>query len=125
MMDFDKPAVGSGPDYPEDGVTRKKLRRLPDGTYEEYDAQVNPKYRGKRDVGKFKVEQVSSKTGFGSWLRDQDEAFVVDALGAKRAELFLKGGLPIDRMSDAFGRELTLSELAVKERAAFERAGLL
>jgi SPP1 gp7 family putative phage head morphogenesis protein len=106
LMDFDKPAVGSGPDYPQD-------------------ADKMPKYKGKRDVGKFKVEQVSSKTGFGSWLRDQDETFVVDTLGAKRAELFLKGGLPIERMSDAFGRELTLSELMKKESKAFKKAGLL
>lgn len=104
--DVERPAVGSGPDYPEDA---KKM----------------PKYKGKRDIGKFRVEQISSKTGFGSWLRDQDEAFVVDTLGAKRARLFLDGGLPIERMSDAFGRELTLSEMASKEKSAFEKAGLL
>lgn len=106
LPDFDRPAVGSGPDYPEDA---KKM----------------PKYKGKRDIGKFNLEQVSSKTGFGSWLRDQDEAFVVDTLGAKRAKLFLDGGLPIDRMSDAFGRELTLDELMQRDKDAFRKAGLL
>jgi len=106
IPDIERPAVGSGPDYPED-------------------AKKTPKYKGKRDIGKFKIEQVKADTSFGSWLRDQDEAFVVDTLGAKRAKLFLDGGLPIDRMSDAFGREISLADLQVKERAAFERAGLI
>jgi len=125
IPDIERPAVGSGPDYPEDGVTRKKLRKLPDGTYEEYETQINPKYRGKRDIGKFRIEQVKADTSFGSWLRDQDEAFVVDTLGAKRAKLFLDGGLPIERMSNAFGRELTLSELMEKEKSAFIKSGLI
>jgi hypothetical protein len=126
LLSTDRPAIGSGASYPKDGLAKKKYRELPDGTFEEYTDQVKPKYRGRRDSenGRFDVEQVKASTGFGTWLKRQDEAFVVDVLGKKRAELFLKGGLPLDRMSDGFGRQLTLAELIKREKAAFTRAGL-
>jgi len=121
-----RPAIGSGDNYPKDGLAKKKYRELPDGTFEEYTDQVKPKYRGRRDSenGRFNVEQVNANIGFGTWLKRQDPVFVQDVLGKTRAELFLKGGLPLDRMSDAMGRQLTLAELIEREKAAFTRAGM-
>ena len=82
------------------------------------------KYRGKKDADMFDPGQISAKTGVDSWLRNQPEWFVQDTLGDKKARLFLDGKLPISSFTDATGRTLTLKELAVRDAAAFERAGL-
>jgi hypothetical protein len=123
MLSVKRPAIGSGDNYPEDGLTKKKYRELPDGTFEEYEDKVKPKYRGRKDSenGRFKVEQVDSSVGFDTWLKRQDREFVEDVLGAKRAKLFIDGNLPLERMSDAFGKELSLAELAAKNAKAFEK----
>jgi hypothetical protein len=103
----DMPAIGSGKNYPED-------------------ADKKPKYRGRASTkaGIFQPEQIKANSGVDSWLRKQDRAFVIDNLGAARAKLFLDGGLPINRMADAWGKPLTLAELMEREKAAFTRAGL-
>lgn len=82
------------------------------------------KYRGKKDVDMFNPGQISAKTGVDSWLRNQPLWFVSDTLGDKKAKLFLDGKLPISSFTDATGRTLTLKELAVRDAAAFEMAGL-
>ncbi|MDP5205451.1 hypothetical protein ORI99_00100 [Alishewanella sp. SMS9] len=82
------------------------------------------KYRGKKDADMFNPGQISAKTGVDSWLRSQPGWFVQDTLGNKKAKLFLDGKLPISSFTDATGRTLTLKELAVRDAAAFERAGL-
>jgi hypothetical protein len=104
---------------PRIGVKRPAL-----GSGENYESGDRYKGRKSTAAGEFKPEQVNANIGFGTWLKRQDEAFVVDVLGKKRAELFLKGGLPLDRMSNAYGRQLTLAELIDREKAAFTRAGL-
>ena len=102
------PALGSGENYPED-------------------ADRKPKDRGRASTkaGIFKPEQIKANSGVDSWLRKQDRAFVIDNLGATRAKLFLDGGLPINRMADAWGRPLKLEDLITKEREAFRKAGLI
>lgn len=104
---------------PRVGVKRPAL-----GSGENYES--GDRYRGRKSTaaGEFKPEQVNANIGFGTWLRRQDPVFVQDVLGKTRAELFLNGGLPLDRMSDAYGRQLTLAELMEREKAAFKRAGL-
>lgn len=47
-----------------------------------------------------------------------------DLLGVTKARLVRRGGLTIGKLVDRHGRSLTLSELAAKERQAFERAGV-
>ncbi len=104
---IEKPAVGSGENYPEDSAKK-------------------PIYKGRRSNkgGKFNVEQIPASTPFGTWLKSQDRAFVDDVLGPTRAKLFLDGGLDIRRMSDAFGNELSLDALRKIESSAFSKAGI-
>lgn len=101
LLSVKRAATGSGPEY-ERGDT----------------------YKGKKDIGAFEIEQVPADMSFGAWLKMQDREFVIDSLGATRAKLFLDGKLPLDRMSDAYGRELTLAELRAKYAGAFKLAGL-
>ena len=104
------------------GDPRKGIDRAATGSGPEYER--GDTYKGKKDVGAFEIEQVPADMSFGAWLKMQDREFVIDSLGATRAKLFLDGKLPLDRMSDAYGRELTLAELRAKYADAFKRAGL-
>ena len=67
--------------------------------------------------------QVPEDMTYGEWLRRQDRETVEEVLGVKKARLFLKGELPIERFNDPRGKEYTLEELRSREAAAFERAG--
>jgi SPP1 gp7 family putative phage head morphogenesis protein len=71
---------------------------------------------------------VSGDLTYYDWLKTQDKEFVVDALGAKRAQLFTSGGLTTDEFAKLnLGKDfkpLTLEEMKQKDAAAFERAGL-
>lgn len=104
------------------GDPRKGIDRAATGSGPEYER--GDTYKGKKDIGAFEIEQVPADMSFGAWLKMQDREFVIDSLGATRAKLFLDGKLPLDRMSDAYGRELTLAELRAKYADAFKRAGL-
>lgn len=104
------------------GDPRKGIDRAATGSGPEYER--GDTYKGKKDVGAFEIEQVPADMSFGAWLKMQDREFVIDSLGATRAKLFLDGKLPLDRMSDAYGRELTLAELRAKYADSFKRAGL-
>lgn len=104
------------------GDPRKGIDRAATGSGPEYER--GDTYKGKKDIGAFEIEQVPADMSFGAWLKMQDREFVIDSLGATRAKLFLDGKLPLDRMSDAYGRELTLAELRAKYADAFKWAGL-
>jgi SPP1 gp7 family putative phage head morphogenesis protein len=99
------PAIGSGADYSKDGDEK-------------------PTYKGKKDIGTFKIEQVPADITPDAWLRQQSREFVIDSIGKKRAELFLDGGLKIESMTDTFGNPLSLDELRERDSKAFAKAGL-
>lgn len=99
------PAIGSGDDYPKE-------------------ADQKPTYKGKKDLGTFKIEQVPADITPDAWLRQQSREFVIDSLGKTRAELFLDGGLKIESMADTFGNPLSLAELRERDSKAFAKAGL-
>ena len=83
-----------------------------------------PKYKGRKDLNKFALEQVKANTKFDTWLKQQPSWFVEDTLGATRAKLFLEGKMSIASFTDMTGRTLRLDELIERDRAAFVRAGL-
>lgn len=83
-----------------------------------------PKYKGRKDLNKFAIEQVKANTKFDTWLKQQPSWFIEDTLGPTRAKLFLDGKLPISSFTDMTGRTLTLDELRQRDAAAFKRAGL-
>jgi hypothetical protein len=105
---------------PRDGLERPAI-----GSGENYESGDTYKGRRSSAKGEFDIERIEATTGFGTWLKRQDDAFVTDVLGKRRADLFLKGGLPIERLSDAYGRPLTLAELLERDRASFVKAGLV
>lgn len=100
------PAIAAGPDYPDDAAKK-------------------PVYRGKRDIGKFKIEQVRYGTNLDNFMKDQGFDYVADNIGTTKAKLLFDGKLSLARMADVYGKPLTIEQLKVKERAAFERAGLI
>lgn len=70
------------------------------------------------------VGPVPDDQDYGTWLRKQPVAVQNEALGVKKAQLFRKARLPIDRFSDTTGREYTLDELRKKDAWAFDAAGI-
>jgi len=99
------PAIGSGADYPTDDDKK-------------------PTYKGRKDLGTFKIEQVPADISPDTWLRQQSREFVIDSLGKTRAELFLDGGLKIESMTDTFGNPLTLEQLRERDSKAFAKIGI-
>jgi SPP1 gp7 family putative phage head morphogenesis protein len=69
--------------------------------------------------------QVPAATTYQEWLTRQTGAFQNDVLGTRRAQLFRKGGLTLDRFVDKKGREYTLAELRQREPEAWKRAGFV
>ncbi len=61
---------------------------------------------------------------YGDWLRRQPAQFQNDVLGVSKGKLFRDGNLSLDRFVDRSGRELSLFEIAERDRASFVAAGL-
>lgn len=68
--------------------------------------------------------RVPASTTYQQFLTRQSKQFQEDVLGKTKAKLFRDGKLPLDRFVNRNGDELTLSELAKRDKAAFRRAGL-
>ena len=66
----------------------------------------------------------AAKTTYQTWLGRRTAAQQSDILGPTRAALFRKGDLTLDKFVMADGTELTLSQLATRNAAAFRRANL-
>lgn len=68
------------------------------------------------------------KTSYYQWLRDQDFDFIVEALGKTRAQVFVDGGLSVDRFAalqlDKKFEPLSLEEFRKVAPSAFKRAGV-
>lgn len=59
--------------------------------------------------------QVSARTTYDGWLRDQSVDVQNEVLGVSRAKAFRSGGYSIDRFVDDTGRYYTLDELKQKD----------
>lgn len=102
----------------EEGLAKVTKRgALPRGTKGKYDAFAR---RRKREL----IGRVPVDTTYESWLRTQSTGFQEDVLGKTKAKLFRDGKLTLDKFVHRNGDELTLAELATKERQAFIDAGL-
>lgn len=67
---------------------------------------------------------VPSKMTYEEWLREQTAERQDEVLGTTRAALFREGKLPLSKLYDKNGEELTLEELRKRQASAFKRAGL-
>lgn len=68
--------------------------------------------------------QVPADTDYSKFLASQSVKFQEDTLGITKSKLFRLGKLPLDRFVDINGRELTLKQIAQRDRQAFIDAGL-
>jgi hypothetical protein len=88
--------------------------------------------RGHRSAfDQFRRRRVRELTGvapadldYETFLRRQTVEFQEDVLGKTKALLFRRGGLRLDRFVNRQGDELTLAQLARRDRQAFVAAGL-
>lgn len=70
---------------------------------------------GLRDAdGSNGKEEINAKTPFAKWLKRQDDDFIVQTLGRKRAELFLDGKLELANLTDKYLKPLRLDQLKLK-----------
>lgn len=68
-------------------------------------------YRGKKDTDIFKPGQIDAGTSLEQFFKRQPEWWVKETLGKAKAELFLKGGLPLGKFTDLNLKPLNLDEL--------------
>lgn len=68
--------------------------------------------------------QVPADMTYGEWLKRQPVDIQNEVLGEKRAALFRKGGLGMDKFVSRTGDELTLDQLRARHPDVWERAGL-
>ena len=66
--------------------------------------------------------EVPADINYSDWLRKQPLTVQNDVLGIRKAQLFRKGGVGLERFINRAGDELTLDELKRKESAAWEKA---
>lgn len=74
-------------------------------------SQKPVRYRGKKDTDIFKPGQIDAGTSLDQFFRRQPEWWVKETLGKAKAELFLKGGLPLGKFTDLNLKPLNLDEL--------------
>lgn len=67
---------------------------------------------------------VPVSVSYEDWLRRQPVRFQNDVLGVTKGKLFRQGNLSLDRFVDSSDRELSLFEVAQRDRSAFVAAGL-
>lgn len=70
------------------------------------------------------IGPVDANVNYQEFLENQSREFVQDTLGKTKSKLFIDGNLKLDKFVTANGSELTIKELAVKQRQAFIDAGL-
>lgn len=102
-------------EFGQPGVTSRA--RLPHGTRGAFDKFAR---RRTREL----VGRVPETIDYSTFLRRQSVEFQNDVLGVTKARLFRRGGLTLDRFVDRRGGELTLRELAIRDKDAFVKAGL-
>ena len=66
--------------------------------------------------------QVPATETYNSWLKKQPVEFQDDVLGPARGKLYRKGGVSMDKFTDASGDQYTLKQLRRREAAAFKKA---
>lgn len=102
----------------EQGLPRITTRdNLPRGTKGAFDEFARKRVREM-------TGRVPAATSYQTWLERQTKSFQEDTLGVTKAKLFRDGGLKLEKFVAADGSELTLAQLAAKQRDAFLAAGL-
>lgn len=100
------------------GISRVGNRAsLPHGHKGAFDAFARQQIRARTGI-------IDARITYQQWLERQPASFVVDLMGPTRAKLFRDGDLKLDRFVNRRGDELTLAQMARRDRDAFVAAGL-
>jgi len=70
------------------------------------------------------IGPVPAAVNYETFARSQSLEFLEDTLGKTKARLFRDGGLPLERFVHRNGDELTIAEIAGRDKDAFLNAGL-
>jgi len=124
MLSVVKGAQLTGTQSAVGGVKGAEARELYDERKERLRVKSKVGYRGKKDTDIFKPGQVSAKKSHEVWLEEQPMWFIESTLGKARAELLVKGNLKLSQFTDMSNRILTLDELKILDKKAFDMAGL-
>lgn len=131
--------IGEGP-YPPLHINCRTIRVPKTKTWEELGfsgmkenepLSNRPFVADKRKVKDIPIDDRQSVIGnvsdmsYNDWLRTQPKPFVVDVLGKSKAELYLNGGLTLDKFVNREGVSLSLPDLMGRYKESFDRAGLI
>lgn len=111
VPDMDGSGTRVGFDYNKEsgGSAKSTIRVDKDGN------SISPLSKGERAKGTSvrmgKGRTYSSGLNFESWFKDQPAWFQDQYLGAKKAQLYRKGGIPLSNFSLKTGQKLSLAEL--------------
>jgi len=75
-----------------------------------------------RDPDTNKSERVSGTATYNSWLKDQDNEFQDEVLGARKAQLFRSGNLHLSKFTNDDGISYSMAELKALYPKAWARA---
>jgi SPP1 gp7 family putative phage head morphogenesis protein len=69
-----------------------------------------------------KIDTTGAEQNYNTWLSKQSNKFQNEVLGTKKAELYRKGGLSVDKFVNNAGQTLTLGQLKTKYPTAWDKA---
>jgi len=78
----------------------------------------------RRDTVRRLTGQVPASQTYAEFLRNQPVQFQNEVMGKTKAALFRKGGLALDKFTNAAGKEYTIADLRRLAPVAFSKAGL-
>lgn len=97
-------------------------------TFAEKQARTDKKfkYRGKKDLDVFEPKQIDAHVSPQEFYERQPMWYLESTLGKTKAQLFKKGGLPIEKFADTYGLPLTIKQMRELDEydIYFDRAGL-
>lgn len=105
---------------------RKQAKEAAGGRWSAMSVQQrNAAIRGLREQwANTHIGRAPAATTYSDWLKGQTMAFQEDVLGVRKAKLFRKGKLSLNKFTDVQGKELTLEALKGKYPEAFKLAGI-
>ena len=71
------------------------------------------RFRGRRDLDVFKPEQIDAAKPIAKWLLSQPDWFIMDTLGKKKGQAFIRGELDLAKLTDRDLKPLNTSQLGI------------
>lgn len=71
------------------------------------------RFRGRRDLDVFKPEQIDAAKPIAKWLMSQPDWFIMDTLGKKKGQAFIRGELDLSKLTDRDLKPKSLESLGI------------